>query len=214
MRNQNCHTGTHGTFLRRGCNSKIAHSRYYVFSKIFFAAVSCLANSVCTAVSCLANSVRTAVYCLANSVCTAVSCLANSVYTVSCVANSIYTVSCLANSVSLHTNSSQLVKFLSSFQNICLTRNLVSFSSEHARIILCWGILDWTTKESWFDSWQGGKRFFLRHGIPPTPLSSGLRGLLRRGCEADHSPPSRFKVKNSWNYTSTYEAVLNFFFFF
>jgi hypothetical protein len=78
--------------------------------------------------------------------CTAVSFPAISIYPA---------VSCVANYVSFHTNSSQLVTFLPTLQNSCLARNLVTYSSKHARVILCWGSLGWTIKESWFDSWQG-----------------------------------------------------------
>jgi hypothetical protein len=42
----------------------------------------------------------------------------------------------------------------------------------------------------------------------PTLLSSGTRGFFPGvkglGCEADHLPPSRAKIKNSWSYTSTH----------
>jgi hypothetical protein len=38
---------------------------------------------------------------------------------------------------------------------------------------------------------------------PPSLLSDGYRGLVKRtGHEADHSPPSKAKVKNAWSYTS------------
>jgi hypothetical protein len=44
-------------------------------------------------------------------------------------------------------------------------------------------------------------------GAHPTSYPMGIRGsfpgVKRPGREADHSPPSRAKVKNAWSYTST-----------
>jgi hypothetical protein len=66
--------------------------------------------------------------------------------------------------------------------------------------------MNWTTKESGFDSQQRQEMFSSpqrpdRLSDPSSPLYNGYRGMFLpgvkgRGCEADLSPPSSDEVKN------------------
>jgi hypothetical protein len=73
--------------------------------------------------------------------------------------------------------------------------------------------MGWTAKELGFDSQQGeeiilfsvASRLLLRSTQCPIQwvLEAFTPQIKQPGCEADHSPPSTAKVKNTWIYTST-----------
>jgi hypothetical protein len=70
----------------------------------------------------------------------------------------------------------------------------------------------WTSKESWFNSWQGQEIFYSLNiqsdSSPPSLLVNVYQGvfpgegLMQVGYEAD-SPPSGAEFKNKWSHNST-----------
>jgi hypothetical protein len=71
----------------------------------------------------------------------------------------------------------------------------------------------------WVSILKRGKRFFFSTKCPDRPLGlpnllfsrhwDSFPGVKQSGCEVNHSPPSRAKVKNEWKYTSAAAVCLH-----